>query len=66
MLKIQNYQKLLQKQLTRKEFLRVTSLMILSIVGVSRMLEDIDSSVSSADSKKDKKQLDYGEYNYGG
>lgn len=62
MIDMQNFQNLLKKKLTRKEFLQVSGLMMLSIIGVRGMLKNIDSSLSHHSKKSD----DYGESTYGG
>lgn len=51
---------LARRKLTRKEFLQVMGLTVMSIIGVTRFLQYDQTS------KKDsKKPLDYGEFDYG-
>lgn len=58
-----DFQKLLQRKLTRKEFLQVVGLMILSVIGVSSVLSNVNKSLSNS---SDKNLTDYGESSYGG
>lgn len=62
MIDTKNIQALLKRQLTRKEFLQVTGLMILSVIGVSGMLKNMNNSLGSQAKTPD----DYGEHSYGG
>jgi hypothetical protein len=62
-IKSENIQKLLQRKLSRKEFLQVVGLMLLSLVGVRAMLANVDQSFSPASGEKEKV---YSEDSYGG
>lgn len=62
MIDTKNIQELLKRELTRKEFLQVTGLMLLSIVGISGILKNMNNSLSPQAKKSD----DYGESSYGG
>lgn len=57
-----NLQQLLQRQLTRKEFVQVAGLMLLSVIGVSGMLRNMNNSLAP----KPKQSDEYGESSYGG
>jgi len=63
MINSHEFQKLLQRKLSRKEFLQVVGLMILSVIGISGMLANVNKSLNSASGKA---QSDYGESDYGG
>lgn len=61
-MQLHNFQELLQRKLTRKEFLQVIGLMLLSVIGVGGMLRNINSSLEP----KTKKPDNYSESSYGG
>ncbi|HTE22465.1 MAG TPA: hypothetical protein VK674_05500 [Candidatus Limnocylindria bacterium] len=63
MIKMHKFQELLQRELSRKEFLQVVGLMILSAVGISGMLSNVDKSLNPA---RTEGLDDYGASSYGG
>jgi hypothetical protein len=59
----ENLQQLLQRKLSRKEFLQVIGLTLLSLIGVNSMLRNIDKSLST---QSRKNETVYSEDPYGG
>lgn len=63
MIDTKNIQELLKRKLTRKEFIQVIGLMLLSILGISSLLRNIDRSLG-AKTKDDPTK--YSSNQYGG
>lgn len=63
MVKIPALQELLEKEVTRKEFLQMVGLMILSVIGVGSVLANLDKSLTTKTANNDD---DYGISSYGG
>jgi hypothetical protein len=64
MIKSQKLQELLQRELTRKEFLQTIGLMALSVIGITSMLGNVDK-ILNPNPKVSQEQNGYGMSPYG-
>lgn len=62
MAKNNNIQELFQREVSRKEFVRLLGLAILGVVGVTGMLSNLDKSLNA---KRSNKAAGYGNSSYG-
>lgn len=62
-----NFEQLLKKELTRAEFLGLTGATLLSVLGITSFLKNLNRSLGSgATNKLDNQTLGYGQSSYGG
>lgn len=66
MLKNEVIKDLLQREMTRKEFLRVVGLAVLTLFGVSNMLKSMEQTLVTKKTATQKNLDEYGESAYGG
>lgn len=60
-----NIQEIMQKDVSRKEFLRYVGIAFLSVIGVAAMMQNIQSSLGGSSAKSEVRQSGYGGSAYG-